>query len=338
MYCFLAPVSLEMLASSEDNFHLSLDPAMRYDEPAARLFLPHAGSRTGSIVKPASKSMHDTAYELGSLFFSTYLDSSARFVLDVGSMNVNGSLRDHAPPGCIYVGVDLSPGPGVDLVLESPYSYPFRDDYFDAIVSTSCFEHDQLFWLTFVEMVRVTKPGGYIYINCPSNGQYHTYPYDNWRFYPDAGMALEMWAKYRRQQVALIESFIALRKTDQWNDCVMIFFKGRAGEITLSNFISDKYRCCNVRRFSSEGLSNYSEETEDMILLADARRAMEKVSEVGSSTGESASPDETPGVLTLKSRFTAGEKCIATLKEQLAIFDDSVEALHKRTVILMGSR
>jgi SAM-dependent methyltransferase len=284
--------------------------------------------------------MHDTASDLGSLFFATYLDSSARLVLDVGSMDVNGSLRDHAPPTCMYVGIDLSPGPGVDLVLDNPYTYPFRDEYFDAIVSTSCFEHDQLFWLSFIEMIRVTKPGGYIYINCPSNGGYHGYPFDNWRFYPDAGLALEAWAKYQNKPITLVESFIAYRKIDewdQWNDCVMVFFKGSSREISSKSFISDKYRCYNIRRYSSEGLSNFSGPTEDMLLLANARQAIARGVDCGITAGGNPPQDEGASVLTLESKLAAGEKRITALKEQLAMFDASMEVLQKSTGTLIGS-
>lgn len=56
---------------------------------------------------------------------------------------------------------------GVDVVINSASELPFCDDYADATVSTSCFEHAELFWLTFNEMVRITKPGGFIYISTP---------------------------------------------------------------------------------------------------------------------------------------------------------------------------
>lgn len=45
--------------------------------------------------------------------------------------------------------------------------------------------------MTFLEYARVIKPGGMIYINAPSNGDYHRYPDDNWRFYPDCGRVLK---------------------------------------------------------------------------------------------------------------------------------------------------
>jgi SAM-dependent methyltransferase len=96
-------------------------------------------------------------------------------VLDVGARDVNGSVRDFCPPNADYIGVDLDAGPGVDHVLDDPTKLPFDDDTFDVVMSTSCFEHDQMFWLTFAEMRRVLKPSGYIYINAPSNGAYNSY-------------------------------------------------------------------------------------------------------------------------------------------------------------------
>lgn len=90
------------------------------------------------------------------------------------------------PEGCGYLCVDLGAGPGVDLVLSDPHQLPLAEQSFDMVVSTSCLEHDPMFWLTFLEMCRILRHGGYIYIN----GPYHGYPYDHWRFYPDSGMAL----------------------------------------------------------------------------------------------------------------------------------------------------
>jgi SAM-dependent methyltransferase len=107
-------------------------------------------------------------------------------------------------------------------VLGVSASFPFDNESFDLAVSTSCFEHDQMFWLTFAELARVLRTGGYIYINTPSNGDYHSYPYDNWRFYPDAGLALEAWAGKLGLRLSLLESFTAPRKRDIWNDFVMV--------------------------------------------------------------------------------------------------------------------
>ncbi len=169
--------------------------------------------------------MHLSALNIGRAFFEMYAQEDSR-ILDVGSYDVNGTLRSVAPPGAAYTGIDLSAGPGVDIVLEDARRYPFPNDSFDLVVSTSCFEHDPMFWVSFLEMLRVLRPGGHLYINAPSNGGYHAYPRDNWRFYPDAGLSLQDWGRLMGQAVTLVESFIAPQLDAWFNDCVMVFAKG----------------------------------------------------------------------------------------------------------------
>ena len=216
--------------------------------------------------------MHDTAYEIGQKFLETHWTQGFGKILDVGARDVNGTLRVFCPPGAEYVGVDLVPGPGVDIVLDGSDSFPFEDESFDIVLSSSCFEHDQMFWLTFAEMARVLKPGGYIFINAPSNGTYHSYPYDNWRFYPDSGLALEAWAARLNIRVKLRESFVARRKTECWNDFVMVFGKTggdlRPPQRCLSNDFPDAF---NIRRSANESIGNFSELPEDMLLLEEGR-------------------------------------------------------------------
>jgi SAM-dependent methyltransferase len=167
--------------------------------------------------------MHKSALLAGRYFFEMYCDRADFSILDVGALDVNGSLRSVAPARSRYVGADLGAGAGVDVVLEDPHVLPFADGEFDAVVSTSCFEHDTFFWLTFLECLRVLRPGGYFYLNAPSNGGYHTYPDDNWRFYPDAGRALVKWATRNRVDVEMVESFILNQIADIWNDFIAVF-------------------------------------------------------------------------------------------------------------------
>ncbi len=65
-----------------------------------------------------------------------------------------------------------------------------------------------MFWVTFLEGLRVLSPRGFLYVNAPSSGIYHGYPLDHWRFYPDAGIGLEMWGQRMCHPVCLIESFV----------------------------------------------------------------------------------------------------------------------------------
>ena len=95
----------------------------------------------------------------------------------------------------------------------------------DVIVSSSCFEHSEFFWLIFNESLRILKPTGLLYINVPSNGQVHRFPVDCWRFFPDSGLALQNWGKRSGYNCVLLESFIGIKITDIWNDFVGIFAK-----------------------------------------------------------------------------------------------------------------
>lgn len=168
--------------------------------------------------------MHDTAYSIGRAFFESYVCPRHR-ILEIGSMNVNGSLRDFCPEGAPYVGIDLQRGAGVDVVVHRISQLPFAAEVFDIVVTSSCFEHDAMFWVTFLEICRVLKPGGYLYVNAPSRGEYHRFPIDAWRFFPDAGLALRDWARGNNYDMNLLESFIAENIRENWNDCVMIFGK-----------------------------------------------------------------------------------------------------------------
>lgn len=167
--------------------------------------------------------MHKSAAQLARLAFEIYLPPGGS-VLDVGSMNVNGTLRDCLPSGAKYVGLDIAQGPGVDMVMPIGGPIPFQGS-FDMAVSSSTLEHDPLFWLTFLEMFRVVREGGHVYINVPSNGPHHAHPVDCWRFYGDAGAALHHWARRSGFDVVLMESFIAPRMGDEWEDNVMVFRK-----------------------------------------------------------------------------------------------------------------
>jgi ubiquinone/menaquinone biosynthesis C-methylase UbiE len=142
-------------------------------------------------------------------------------IVEIGSQNVNGSIKDVAPPSN-YVGLDFQEAKGVDIVLQDAYSFPLPDNYADIVVTSSCFEHSEMFWLTFLEGVRILKPRGLFYINAPSTGPYHAYPVDCWRFYPDADKALQTWAKRNGYNVN-----VEYKTTMQgpWGDFVVVYRK-----------------------------------------------------------------------------------------------------------------
>jgi SAM-dependent methyltransferase len=128
-----------------------------------------------------------------------------------------------------YVGVDHVAGPNVDLVVKMDTDLPYLADTFDVIISSSAFEHDQMFWVTFLDMMRVLKPNGMLFLQAPSQGIEHRTPTDNWRFYRDAPFALAKWARRNGYKVDVATSYIhdskETRKISNWNDHTMIFWK-----------------------------------------------------------------------------------------------------------------
>lgn len=170
--------------------------------------------------------MHYTSLKSGHAFANTY-GSTSGLVIDIGGRNVNGSLRSFfEDKGMKFLCVDMEADKSVDIVTPPGEKLPFEDGSVDLIVSTSCFEHDPCFWMTFKEMTRIIKPTGYIYINAPTSGPYHGYPGDNWRFYSDAGQALAYWSSKQISNenifpVKVVETFNVLG--DCWNDFVCVW-------------------------------------------------------------------------------------------------------------------
>jgi SAM-dependent methyltransferase len=170
--------------------------------------------------------MHYTSLKSGEAFSESYGILNG-LVIDIGGRNVNGSLRNFfETKGMKFVCIDMEADASVDIVIPPGEKLPFEDGSVDLIVSTSCFEHDPCFWLTFKEMTRIIKPSGYIYINAPTTGHYHCYPGDNWRFYSDAGQALAYWSGKQISNetiypVKVVETFNVLG--DEWNDFVCVW-------------------------------------------------------------------------------------------------------------------
>jgi SAM-dependent methyltransferase len=170
--------------------------------------------------------MHDTAMRNAKRFFDVYVrDGVGRQIVEIGSQDVNGSLRTVCPSGVDYVGVDFVEGPGVDVVLSDPYRLPVPSSTVDAVLSSSCFEHSEMFWLLYLEIMRLLKPGGLFYLNVPANGWFHRYPVDCYRFYPDSANALAKWGRLHGLRCTVLEQYTCNQADDGWNDYVAVFLK-----------------------------------------------------------------------------------------------------------------
>lgn len=169
--------------------------------------------------------MHRSSLEHVQRLVGRYLDPARRLeIIDIGSYDVNGSYKGFFDaPGWRYTGVDLVAGPNVDVVLTSPYRLPFRSFSVDVIVSGQAFEHIEFFWLTWLEMARVLRPGGHVFLLAPSRGPEHRYPQDCWRFYPDGYRALARYGALELLEVSTDWEPHASEDSAPWGDTVGVF-------------------------------------------------------------------------------------------------------------------
>lgn len=90
-------------------------------------------------------------------------------VLEVGSLNINGTVRDYFESK-EYIGIDLGPGDGVDMILPGENARDhWPDDYFDVSISTECFEHNPHWLGTFWNMYALSRDG--VIFTCAGPGR-----------------------------------------------------------------------------------------------------------------------------------------------------------------------
>ncbi len=109
--------------------------------------------------------------------------------LEVGSRDYGSTadLRSLVPAGSPYVGVDMSAGDGVDLVLDLTVGFEAIDEAlggerFGTIFCLSVMEHSARPFRMADNMTRLLAEGGKLCISVPFAWKFHGYPSDYWRF------------------------------------------------------------------------------------------------------------------------------------------------------------
>jgi len=96
-------------------------------------------------------------------------------VLELGSMYVNGTVRD-AFHACRFVGVDMDNGPLVDVRVKASDTC-FKKGEFDTIISFSMFEHDLEWRESLAHNLPFLKEGGMVFVSFGAEGNFpHEFP------------------------------------------------------------------------------------------------------------------------------------------------------------------
>lgn len=106
-------------------------------------------------------------------------------ILELGARNISGSpnRRDHFPKAGEYVGVDILPGEYVDVVADvHELSEKLGTNRFDAVFCISLFEHVGMPWKVVLEINKVMRVGGLLFIATHPTWPAHELPWDFWRY------------------------------------------------------------------------------------------------------------------------------------------------------------
>ena len=114
-------------------------------------------------------------------------------IYEFGSFLVPGQeqLADLRPlfPGKQYVGADMREGPGVDMILNL-HDVALPDATAGTVLCLDTLEHVEYPHKAVQEIHRILKPEGIAVLTSVMDFPIHDYPYDYWRFTPEAFRSL----------------------------------------------------------------------------------------------------------------------------------------------------
>ena len=110
-------------------------------------------------------------------------------VLELGSRNVTGANQRSRFSNADYVGFDFYDGENVDVVGDAHMlsTYFSSNEKFDLIFSSAVFEHLHMPWVAAVEIQKLLKVGGYVFIETHFSYSSHERP---WHFFQFSDMGL----------------------------------------------------------------------------------------------------------------------------------------------------
>lgn len=125
--------------------------------------------------------------------FIAEMKSARGTVLEIGARVVGQHSSLYAPrfaPECRFIGTDIHPAPGVDLVADAHrLGAAFPPGSLDGVFSLAVLEHLAAPWVVAREINRVLRPGGLTLHLVPQTYPVHEQPCDFWRM-SDQGLQL----------------------------------------------------------------------------------------------------------------------------------------------------
>ena len=111
-------------------------------------------------------------------------------ILEIGSREVTGESSARKEFGlATYIGFDYYPGKNVDVVGDAHKLSSYFEDQekFNIIYSSACFEHFAMPWIVAIEISKLLKIGGIVFVETHFSYSSHERP---WHFFQFSDMAL----------------------------------------------------------------------------------------------------------------------------------------------------
>lgn len=122
-------------------------------------------------------------------YLQEHFDVEGKSILEVGSRNVVGGRTREWFKKANYVGFDYYAGENVDVVGDAHELSKYFDQQFDLIFSSAVFEHLAMPWKVAIEIIKLLKTGGCVFIETHYSYVSHERP---WHFFQYSENALDI--------------------------------------------------------------------------------------------------------------------------------------------------
>jgi SAM-dependent methyltransferase len=176
------------------------------------------------------------------LFASGVVQARGLDILEVGSLDVNGSVRPilEAQGPASYIGIDVEDGPRVDEVLDAvDLVTRFGPDAFDLVVCCEMLEHADDFARPLAAMAQVLRPGGELIVTTRSEGFAYHHPPDRWRYSRASFQVVADWLGLETRLLADDPEYPGVfwkaAKPAGWQPPTTVLLAGEAGVMAMAD-------------------------------------------------------------------------------------------------------